>query len=227
MIFWWMWLTIRTSVPNSRAQWRDMKRSIVKENATMSNTTSTTSSVCRHYIHCNFSVDTFRCQEMCSCVFYREWGPMIITSSWRKMTFISLIFSSHHKFTIAVWMVAYWVVGDLVDDYMRMSESTCFEAMYKFNKAVVHMFDREYLREPNVADSTRRLKITFGRVSWDAWLCGLFCGAFLCTMYNMHREWQQLETKNGPNQLGVCRWVTSPTLDGHGSNAFWRHCQTN
>jgi hypothetical protein len=29
-------------------------------------------------------------------------------------------------------MLAYGVVGDLVDEYMRMSQSTCIESMYNF-----------------------------------------------------------------------------------------------
>jgi hypothetical protein len=38
--------------------------------------------------------------------------------------------------------MAYGVVGDLVDEYMRMSESTCLASRYKFYKAVVQVFGR-------------------------------------------------------------------------------------
>jgi hypothetical protein len=48
-------------------------------------------------------------------------------------------------------MCAYGVVDDLVDEYMRMSEPTCFESMYMFCKGVIHVFAREYLIETNVA----------------------------------------------------------------------------
>jgi hypothetical protein len=41
-------------------------------------------------------------------------------------------FSSYKKCSAAIWMLAYGVAGDLVDEYMRMSESTCIEAMYNF-----------------------------------------------------------------------------------------------
>jgi hypothetical protein len=41
-------------------------------------------------------------------------------------------FSSYQKCSAAIWMLAYGVAGDLVDEYMRMSESTCIEAMYNF-----------------------------------------------------------------------------------------------
>ena len=43
-------------------------------------------------------------------------------------------------------MLAYRVAGDLVDECMHMSESTCLESMYRFCKAVVAVFGPEYLR---------------------------------------------------------------------------------
>jgi hypothetical protein len=39
-------------------------------------------------------------------------------------------FSSYQKCSAAVRQLAYGVPGDLIDDYIRMSESTCHEAMY-------------------------------------------------------------------------------------------------
>jgi hypothetical protein len=41
-------------------------------------------------------------------------------------------FSSYKKCSSAIQMLAYGVAGDLVDEYIRMSESTCIEAMYIF-----------------------------------------------------------------------------------------------
>lgn len=46
-------------------------------------------------------------------------------------------FSSYQKCTAAIRMLAYGVAGDLVDEYLRMSESTCLESMYRFCQAVV------------------------------------------------------------------------------------------
>jgi hypothetical protein len=60
-------------------------------------------------------------------------------------------------------MLAYGVVGDLVDEYMRMRESTCLASMYNFCEAVVQVFAHRYLREPNVADTTRLLSINESR----------------------------------------------------------------
>jgi hypothetical protein len=50
-------------------------------------------------------------------------------------------------------MLAYGVVGNLVDEYMRMSESTCLASMYKFCKVVVQVFAHMNLTEPNAADT--------------------------------------------------------------------------
>jgi hypothetical protein len=54
-------------------------------------------------------------------------------------------------------MLAYGVGGDPVDEYLRMSETTCLESMYKFCKAVIAVFGTIYLREPIVEDTARLL----------------------------------------------------------------------
>src|SRR3954463_5096152 len=56
-------------------------------------------------------------------------------------------------------MLAYGVPGDLIDEYVRMSESTCLASLYRFFKVVVAVFGPEYLREPNEADTSRLLGI--------------------------------------------------------------------
>ena len=66
-------------------------------------------------------------------------------------------FSSYQKCTAAIRMLAYGVPGDLIDEYIHMSESTCLESLYKFCKAVIAVFGPEYLRQPTAADSERLL----------------------------------------------------------------------
>jgi hypothetical protein len=56
-------------------------------------------------------------------------------------------------------MLAYGVAGDLVDEYMCMSESACIEAMYNFCRAIIAVFGEVYLREPNLEDTQRLLSI--------------------------------------------------------------------
>ena len=72
-------------------------------------------------------------------------------------------FSSYQKCTAAIQMLAYGVAGDLVDEYLRMSKSTCLESMYKFWQAVVQVFWEEYLREPTMEDTARLLKMNESR----------------------------------------------------------------
>jgi hypothetical protein len=74
-----------------------------------------------------------------------------------------IVFSSYQKCSTAVRHLAYGVRGDLIDDYMRMSESTCHEAMHRFCEDVIAVFGDYYLREPNIADTTRLLSINESR----------------------------------------------------------------
>jgi hypothetical protein len=43
-------------------------------------------------------------------------------------------------------MLSYGVAGDLVDEYMCMSESTCIEAMYIFCRAIISVFGEVFAR---------------------------------------------------------------------------------
>ena len=61
-------------------------------------------------------------------------------------------FSYYQKCTAAIRILAYGVPGDLIDDYVRMSESMCLASLYRFCKAVVAMFGPEYLTVPNEAE---------------------------------------------------------------------------
>ncbi|XP_073362450.1 uncharacterized protein [Aegilops tauschii subsp. strangulata] len=57
-------------------------------------------------------------------------------------------FSSYQKCTAAIRMLAYGIPGDMVDEYVRMSETTCLMSMYKFCQAVIEVFGPKYLRQP-------------------------------------------------------------------------------
>ncbi|XP_020165756.1 uncharacterized protein [Aegilops tauschii subsp. strangulata] len=72
-------------------------------------------------------------------------------------------FSSYHKCTATIRMLAYRVPGDLIDEYIHMSESTCLESLYKFCKAVIAVFDPEYLRGPTPKDTARLLAMNASR----------------------------------------------------------------
>ena len=88
----------------------------------------------------------------------------MITSNAIVMLMVRLAsFSSYEKCIATIRMLAYGLDGDLVDEYMHMSESTCLDSMCRFCKAVVAVFGPEYLREPNVEDIARLLLINKGR----------------------------------------------------------------
>jgi hypothetical protein len=74
-----------------------------------------------------------------------------------------IVFTSYQKCSVAVRQLAYGVPGDLIDDYMRMSKSTCHEAMYRFCEDVIVVFGEYYLREPNMDDTARLLSINESR----------------------------------------------------------------
>ncbi|XP_074377086.1 uncharacterized protein LOC141718608 [Apium graveolens] len=58
---------------------------------------------------------------------------------------------------IAARMLAYGTAADVVDDYVRISESTATESLRRFVKAIVEIFGAEYLRRPNEQDISRLL----------------------------------------------------------------------
>lgn len=93
-------------------------------------------------------------------------------------------------------MLAYGVSGDLIDEYLRMSETTYLDAMYKFCKAVIAVFGEVYLRQSNVADTACLLSINEARgfpgmigsidcMHWE-WKNCLF--AWQGSIVNMHRD---------------------------------------
>ncbi|XP_062075839.1 uncharacterized protein LOC133779962 [Humulus lupulus] len=61
---------------------------------------------------------------------------------------------------IAVFrMLAYGVLADAADEYIKIGESTVLESLKRFCRAVVEVFEARYLRSPNVDDVARLLHI--------------------------------------------------------------------
>jgi hypothetical protein len=80
-----------------------------------------------------------------------------------KLDYTSKVsFPSYKKCSTAIRMLAYGIPGDL-DELLRMSESTCQEAMNKFFKAVIAVFGDVYLRETTTEDTARLLSINDAR----------------------------------------------------------------
>ena len=58
-----------------------------------------------------------------------------------------------------MYVLAYGVSADAVDDYVRIGESTAIECLEKFVEDVILVFESEYLRKPNSNDIQRLLKM--------------------------------------------------------------------
>ena len=56
-------------------------------------------------------------------------------------------------------MLRYGVPVDAMDEYVHIGESTAIESLHRFVAAVIDLFEDEYLRSPNVADTTRLLAL--------------------------------------------------------------------
>ena len=56
-------------------------------------------------------------------------------------------------------MLTYGVPADATDEYVRIGESTAIESLHRFVAAVVDLFEDEYLRYPNEADTTHLLAL--------------------------------------------------------------------
>ncbi|XP_042992160.1 uncharacterized protein LOC122318667 [Carya illinoinensis] len=66
---------------------------------------------------------------------------------------------SFQKMIVAIRMLAYGVTTDLLDEYVRIGESTTRLSMKKFVKAIVSIFGGKYLRSPTSNDIARLLEV--------------------------------------------------------------------
>ncbi|XP_042942746.1 uncharacterized protein LOC122276922 [Carya illinoinensis] len=67
--------------------------------------------------------------------------------------------SSMQKITTTLRMLAYGVIKDFIDEYIRIGESTTTKSLKKFCKTMVTVFSDEYLRYPNTDNITRLLAV--------------------------------------------------------------------
>ena len=63
------------------------------------------------------------------------------------------------KVTAAFRMLTNGVAANATDEYVCIGESTAIESLRKFVKAIVEVFEDEYLRSPNQNDTARLLAI--------------------------------------------------------------------
>ncbi|XP_042404542.1 uncharacterized protein LOC121994647 [Zingiber officinale] len=77
----------------------------------------------------------------------------------RRIATGTLGLSSLQKVSAAMRILAYGVGADLMDEYVRIGETTAIKSMKFFVKAVVSIFGDEYLRSPNSNDIARLLAV--------------------------------------------------------------------
>ena len=118
--------------------------------------------------------------------------------------------SSLQKMTIAIRTLAYGVTGDLMDEYVRIGESTAIESFKKIVKAVISIFSDEYLRSPNNNDIARLLTI------------GQNCGflGMLGSIDCMHWKWKNCPSAWKGQHTGHIRDVTT-ILEAVASYDLW------
>ncbi|XP_013617368.1 PREDICTED: putative nuclease HARBI1 [Brassica oleracea var. oleracea] len=63
------------------------------------------------------------------------------------------------KCTASIHMLAYGCAGDMVDEYLRMGETTALLCLEKFTQEIIHLYGEEYLRRPTPEDLQRLLDI--------------------------------------------------------------------
>ena len=114
------------------------------------------------------------------------------------------------KVTAAFRMLAYGIPADAMDEKIRIAESSIIESLKRFVKAVVEVFEDEYLRSPNDNDTTRLLALGEER-GFPGMLGSIDC---------MHWKW-----KNCPSawQDMYCGHVHEPTiiLEAVASHNLW------
>ncbi|XP_020266145.1 uncharacterized protein LOC109841599 [Asparagus officinalis] len=66
--------------------------------------------------------------------------------------------STLQKVTSSLRMLAYGTSADSTDEYVRIGESTAIVCLKRFCRAIVEVFEDEYLRTPNVDDVARLLQ---------------------------------------------------------------------
>jgi hypothetical protein len=56
-------------------------------------------------------------------------------------------------------MLAYGTTADMLDEYLKVAESTALECLEKFVHGVIEVFGFEYLRRPTAEDMERLLQV--------------------------------------------------------------------
>ncbi|XP_066373737.1 uncharacterized protein [Miscanthus floridulus] len=99
------------------------------------------------------------------------------------------------KCTAAIRMLAYGTAADMLDEYLKVAESTALECLEKFVQGVVEVFGSKYLRRPTAEDMERLLQVGESR-GFPGMLGSIDC---------MHWRWENCPTawKGSNNDINV------------------------
>lgn len=89
-------------------------------------------------------------------------------------------YSTNQKITAALRMLAYAVPGDFLAEYLRVREATALESMKRFCRAIIEVYEEQYLRRPTKEDIEKLFKVGDQR-GFPGMLGSLDC---------MHWEWK-------------------------------------
>ena len=88
------------------------------------------------------------------------------------------------KCTAAIRMLAYGTAADMLDEYLKVVESTSLECLENFMQLVIEVFGPEYLRRPTVEDTEHFLQVGEAR-GFPGMLGSIDC---------MHWRWENCPT---------------------------------
>ncbi|XP_020192295.1 uncharacterized protein [Aegilops tauschii subsp. strangulata] len=123
---------------------------------------------------------TFGCEKMTLIPLYHDVRSFDVYFILKKDVIRRIGFSGYQKCTTTLQMLAYGTTADSWNEYPRMSESTCGDAMAGFATFMVEVFGPQYLREPTVANTERLLAMYEARG----------CAGLIRSLYYMHWRWK-------------------------------------
>ena len=107
-------------------------------------------------------------------------------------------------------MLAYEITGDLVDEYLKIGETTAMMSLKLFVKSVVSIISDEYLRSPTNHDIARLLAVGQSR-GFPSMLGNIDC---------MHWKWKNCPVRRKGMYSGHIREPTI-ILEAVASNGLW------
>jgi hypothetical protein len=75
-------------------------------------------------------------------------------TNWRNSVG-TLGFSPYQKISVAMRVIAYGVLANYTDEYLRIGEDTTILSVWMFAKTIIRVFGPEYLRSPNEKDTKK------------------------------------------------------------------------